>query len=81
MRDEHAEVALAHDDDMAEAYDGRHKQQREAELLQHELDHLDGVLAVDRADSEEAIVPREDYLSRRDEYDADVDYAITSTIG
>lgn len=31
---------------------------RTAELLQHELDHLDGVLAVDRAEGRDAIVSR-----------------------
>ncbi|WAS99566.1 peptide deformylase [Nannocystis poenicansa] len=33
----------------------------ESELLQHELDHLDGVLAVDRADGPDAIVTRVDH--------------------
>lgn len=52
--------------------------QAEAELLQHELDHLDGVLAVDRA---ERTIARDEYLARRDEYDAQVDYAIQPTTG
>ncbi|MDC0718231.1 peptide deformylase [Nannocystis bainbridge] len=33
----------------------------ESELLQHELDHLDGVLAVDRAEGPGAIVKRDDH--------------------
>ena len=32
---------------------------RTAELLQHEIDHLDGVLALDRAEGRDAVVSRE----------------------
>jgi peptide deformylase len=38
-----------------------------SELLQHEIDHLDGILAVDRAEGTNAIV-------RRAAFDADPDY-------
>ena len=38
-----------------------------SELLQHEIDHLDGVLAVDRALDKEALVTRR-------VFDADPDY-------
>ena len=78
----HRSISLAYvDPATGERIEWQRMGQAEAELLQHELDHLDGVLAVDHADSEEAIVSREDYLSRRDAYDARVDYAIGSTIG
>jgi peptide deformylase len=45
-----------------------------AELLQHEIDHLDGVLAVDRAFDEHPIISREAYERRKDELAAEVDY-------
>jgi peptide deformylase len=45
----------------------------EAELFQHELDHLDGVLAVDRAVDAEALVSRAEFESRREHYLAMVD--------
>jgi peptide deformylase len=48
-----------------------------AELLQHELDHLDGVLAVDRAME---LVVRKEYDRNRAYFDAQVDYAIVPTI-
>ena len=32
---------------------------RTAELLQHEIDHLDGILAVDRAEGRDAVIARE----------------------
>jgi len=35
-----------------------------SELLQHEIDHLDGILAVDRALDRESFCTREEYLRR-----------------
>jgi peptide deformylase len=54
--------------------------QAAAELLQHELDHLDGVLAVDRALDRDSLVMRCAYESNRDYYDSMVEYTITPTI-
>lgn len=51
-----------------------------SELLQHEIDHLDGVLAVDRAVEPGALVLREVYERLRDELDAQVDYRIEPTV-
>jgi peptide deformylase len=51
-----------------------------AELLQHEVDHLDGVLAVDRALDRESIIAREVYLQRRRLFDRQVDYTIVPTV-
>lgn len=48
-----------------------------AELLQHELDHLDGILAVDRA---RELVMRKEYERNRAYFDAQVDYAIVPTV-
>jgi peptide deformylase len=47
-----------------------------SELLQHEIDHLDGVLAVDRALDRDALVMREVYEHRHEELAATVDYVI-----
>jgi peptide deformylase len=38
----------------------------ESELFQHELDHLDGVLALDRAVDAEAVVTRADFARERE---------------
>jgi peptide deformylase len=51
-----------------------------SELLQHEVDHLDGILAVDRALDRNSIVAREVYLERRRFFDQLVDYSIAPTI-
>ena len=64
---------------------GRRKEWREldraaAELLQHEIDHLDGVLAGDRAIDAESLVMRREYERNREYFDAKVDYAIVPTI-
>ena len=45
-----------------------------AELLQHEIDHLDGTLAVDRAIDANAIVARKIFEADRERYLATVDY-------
>lgn len=51
-----------------------------AELLQHEIDHLDGILAVDRAIDRYALVMRAAYDANREYYDAQVDYTIVPTV-
>jgi peptide deformylase len=51
-----------------------------AELLQHEIDHLDGVLAVDRAVEPGAFVARRVYEGARARFDAEVDYRIEPTL-
>lgn len=42
----------------------------EAELFQHELDHLDGVLAVDHAVDAESLVTRAEFARERERYAA-----------
>jgi peptide deformylase len=52
-----------------------------SELLQHEMDHLDGICAFDRADGVQAVVHRKVYEANQPFFDATVDYKIVSTIG
>lgn len=47
-----------------------------AELFQHEIDHLDGILAVDRAEGANPLVMRSVYEANREAFDATVDYTI-----
>jgi peptide deformylase len=51
-----------------------------SELLQHEVDHLNGILAVDRAMDHDSLIARSVYDSQRDFFDDRVDYAIKPTI-
>ena len=47
-----------------------------SELLQHEIDHLDGILAVDRAIDRDSIVMREAFLAYPEYFRSLVDYEI-----
>ena len=53
--------------------------QATSELLQHEIDHLDGVLAVDHALDKDAIVSREVFESKPDWFASKADYIIDSS--
>lgn len=46
----------------------------ESELFQHELDHLDGVLAIDRLVDADSVVTREEFARARERYLALVDH-------
>ena len=73
-------LSLEYVDEQGRAREWRELDRAAAELLQHEIDHLDGVLAVDRAIDREALVMRSVYEANRPAYDAMVDYTITPTI-
>jgi peptide deformylase len=47
-----------------------------SELLQHEIDHLDGILAIDRAIDRDSIVLREVFEAGRSYFAQQVDYTI-----
>lgn len=52
-----------------------------SELIQHEIDHLDGVLSVDRVeDKDRDIVSRAEWLANREEMRKLVDYEIVPTV-
>jgi peptide deformylase len=53
--------------------------QATSELLQHEIDHLDGVLAVDHALDRDAIVSRQVFEQSPELFADQVDYVITAT--
>lgn len=54
--------------------------QATSELLQHEIDHLNGVLAVDHALDADAIVLREVFDAHPEWFVDKVDYVITATV-
>ena len=81
VRVERAEsLTLEYVDEHGKRKEWRELDRASAELLQHELDHLDGVLAVDRAIDGESLVMRQEYERNREYFDAKVDYAIVPTI-
>ena len=73
-------LTLEYVDEQGKPKEWRELDQAAAELLQHEIDHLDGVLAVDRAMDPESLVMRREYERNREYFDAKVDYAIVPTI-
>ncbi len=50
--------------------------QATSELLQHEIDHLDGILAIDRAIDRDSIVSRAAFDAAPELFRARVDYTI-----
>jgi peptide deformylase len=50
--------------------------QAASELIQHEYDHLDGILATDLAEGPEGIISREAFAQYREAFTASVDYTI-----
>lgn len=54
--------------------------QQKSELLQHEIDHLDGILAVDRAIEKTDIIYKSEFLKNRTFYDRMVQYSIIPTL-
>ncbi|HEX6096026.1 MAG TPA: peptide deformylase [Thermoanaerobaculia bacterium] len=73
-------LSLEYVDERGKPQEWQELGQAEAELLQHEIDHLDGVLAVDRALDPESLVMRREYERNREYFDARVDYTIVPTI-
>ena len=55
-------------------------EQAVSELVQHEADHLNGVLAVDHALDKDSIIARKLYEERKEFFDLKVDYSIVPTI-
>jgi peptide deformylase len=73
-------LSLEYVDEHGTRKEWRELDQAAAELLQHEIDHLDGVLAVDRAIDGESLVMRREYERNRAYFDAMVEYTIVPTI-
>jgi len=69
-------ISLAYEDESGAAREWPRLGLAESELLQHEIDHLDGILAIDRAIDREAVVMREVWEARRSEMRKLVDYEI-----
>ena len=72
----HESLALHYQDEQGEAKDWERLDRAASELMQHEIDHLDGVLFTDRADGRDALVLRPVYDSNRAYFRGQVDYVI-----
>jgi peptide deformylase len=76
----HLHVELTYQDETGQQKSWQGVESAVSELLQHEVDHLNGVLALDRALDREAVIARSVYAARKAYFDSLVDYAITPTI-
>ena len=84
----HASISVRFEDDVGGTVEWEHLPLDVSELLQHEIDHLDGIVSFDRMFEERDrcgpqkgrscvwVVHRQAYLQNQKEYDAMVDYAI-----
>jgi peptide deformylase len=72
----HESISIRFQDDTGAVRTWERIARAEAELLQHEIDHLDGVLALDRAYGESPFVTRSVFEASPARYVAEVDYAI-----
>lgn len=77
----HRSVSIRYRDEKGALQEWTNIGQAESELLQHEMDHLDGVLAVDRAIGTGDIVYTAEYRKHKNVYDSQCDYSIVPTIG
>lgn len=66
----HASISVDFRDPQGRTHSWRKLDSALAELLQHEIDHLDGILALDRADGVNALVARAVYEAHRDKLEA-----------
>jgi peptide deformylase len=72
----HASVSVHYQNEKGEPCVMEHLDQATAELLQHEIDHLDGVLAVDHALDKDALVSRQVFEADPKRFASQVDYVI-----
>jgi len=76
----HLSVDLRYQDERGGLISRRSVERDISELLQHEVDHLDGILALDRALDRNSIIARHVYLEKKPYFDGLVDYVIRPTI-
>ncbi len=75
----HREIVVRYQDLQGEWKELRAGEQRDlSELLQHEIDHLDGILAIDRITDMRTMCTREEFEKR---YRAGSPYAVAATKG
>ncbi len=76
----HASISIKFLDEAGQPHAWERLGQAESELLQHELDHLDGVLATDLALDSQSIIYRTAFNTDPAYFQKQVDYVIQPTI-
>ncbi len=75
----HDSISIEYEDEQGQPQHWNEMPRAESELLQHEIDHLNGVLAIDLALDKESIVSREEFERDFERFSAMVDYVIYPT--
>lgn len=73
-------ISIRYQNEKGETLNWNDLSEAESELIQHETDHLDGILAIDRAITSNDIIYKEEYEKNKKYYESLVDYRIVSTI-
>jgi peptide deformylase len=73
-------INLEYQDEEGNIKNWNNIEQAESELLQHEIDHLDGILAIDKVLEGNDIIYKTEFIKNREFYETKVDYLIKSTI-
>ena len=72
----HRSISVRYTDENGRSRNRERMDQATSELLQHEIDHLDGVLAIDQALDRDSLVSREVFESDPQWFERQVDYVI-----
>jgi peptide deformylase len=73
-------ISISYYDETGKSMEWNNLSKDISELLQHEIDHLDGILAVDRAVEKRDIIYKKEYLKNREKYDIGIEYSINPEI-
>ena len=76
----HCSISVKYMDEVGQDRVWAELDQAAAELLQHEIDHLDGILAIDRALSSMDLIYKAEYRRHRAFYDQCLAYCIAPTL-
>jgi len=69
-----AKISIQYQTEEGETVNWNDLSEAESELIQHEMDHLDGILAIDRAITNRDILYKEEYEKNKRHYESLVDY-------
>jgi peptide deformylase len=73
-------INLEYQDEIGKKKEWNNLGEAESELLQHEIDHLDGVMAIDRAIGKKDILYKTEFNKNKEYYESKVDYSIKTTV-
>ena len=73
-------ISISYQDEEGKVKSWENIGQAESELLQHEIDHLDGIMAIDRVVDVKDIIYKSEFEKSKGFYESKVEYVIKPTI-